>query len=159
MLNVQTRVFGRAKLLLSHAGAIPLSLPGSAGASPSHVLQGPLGSRRTETSATLSPPAAAGYNAGMVVYKAAYSFEEGTCIGEVLDFPGTVSCGETLDEARANLAAALLDMAETNLELGEPLPRPDPNRTKPNSDVEEPIYLVLQASHKVSVTVQPETAA
>ncbi len=42
----------------------------------------------------------------MLVYKSAYKWEEGVCLGEVLDFPGTVSCGNTLNEARANLAEA-----------------------------------------------------
>jgi len=87
----------------------------------------------------------------MITYKAAYRVEDGIYLGEVLDFPGTVTCGKTLDETRQNLASALLDMAETNLELGEALPRPQPNLTQPDSDIEEPIYLVLQASHKISV--------
>ncbi|MBL8821277.1 MAG: hypothetical protein JNJ77_01725 [Planctomycetia bacterium] len=87
----------------------------------------------------------------MIIYKAAYRWEEELCLGEVLDFPGTVSCGRTLDEARQNLAAALLDMAETNLELGESLPKPQPGLTQPDAEVEEPIYLVLQASHKVNI--------
>ena len=47
----------------------------------------------------------------MLVYKSAYKWEEGVCLGEVLDFPGTVSCGTTLNEARANLAEALRDVA------------------------------------------------
>ena len=51
----------------------------------------------------------------MLVYKAAYKLVEGVYLGEVLDFPGTVSFGPTLDEARRNLAGALFDMAETNL--------------------------------------------
>ena len=47
-----------------------------------------------------------GYNdrrkgAIMLVYKSVYKWEEGVCLGEVLDFPGTVSFGHTLDEARA----------------------------------------------------------
>ena len=71
----------------------------------------------------------------MLVYKSAYKWEEGVCLGEVLDFHGTVSFGQTLDEARANLAGALRDMAETNLLRGEPLPIPDATRTDPQADL------------------------
>ena len=48
------------------------------------------------------------------------------------------------------LASALLDVTETRLELGEPLP-PDPSATDPEMDLEEPIYLHLSASSAVSV--------
>lgn len=44
---------------------------------------------------------------------------------EVLDFPGVISVGDDLDQARRNLAAALVDMAETNLISGESLPKPN----------------------------------
>jgi predicted RNase H-like HicB family nuclease len=91
----------------------------------------------------------------MLTYKAAYKLAEGVYLGEVLDFPGTVSFGHTLDEARANLAGALLDMAETNLLRGEPLPLPDAKRSDSDAEVEEPIYLLLQAGHQLSVAVSP----
>ncbi len=81
----------------------------------------------------------------MLVYKSAYRWEDGVCLGEVLDFPGTVSFGRTLDEARASLAGALRDVAETNLLRGEPLPIPEANRTDPVADLEEPTDVVLQS--------------
>jgi len=93
----------------------------------------------------------------MLVYKSAYRWEEGVCLGEVLDFPGTVSFGQTLDTARVNLAGALRDMAETNVLRGEPLPMPDPTRTDPQADLEEPIYLVLQTGQQLSVHVAAPT--
>ncbi|HEY6564631.1 MAG TPA: type II toxin-antitoxin system HicB family antitoxin [Pirellulaceae bacterium] len=93
----------------------------------------------------------------MLVYKSAYKWEDGVCLGEVLDFPGTVSFGNTLDEARANLAGALRDMAETNLLRGEPLPIPDPIRTDPQADLEEPLYLVLQTGQQLSLHVATPT--
>ena len=62
----------------------------------------------------------------MLVYQSTDKWEEGVCLGEVLDFPGTVACGSTLREAQTMLAAALRDMAETNLLRGEPLPLPNP---------------------------------
>jgi predicted RNase H-like HicB family nuclease len=96
----------------------------------------------------------------MLVYKSAYRWEDGICLGEVLDFPGTVSFGHTLDEARQNLAGALRDMAETNLVRGEPLPIPNASRSDPQAELEEPIYLVLQTGQHVSTQVAtPATRA
>ena len=92
-----------------------------------------------------------------MTYKSAYKFEDGVFVGAVLDFPGTVSCGNTLDAARHNLAAALLDMAETNLLRGEPLPLPDPARSHPDADLEEPIHLVLQAGQQLTITAAAPT--
>jgi predicted RNase H-like HicB family nuclease len=87
----------------------------------------------------------------MLSYTAAYKTEEGVVLGEVLDFQGTVSCGRDLDEARVNLAAALHDMAETNLLRGEPLPLPNPNVTDDTAEIVEPIYLVLQTGHRLTM--------
>jgi predicted RNase H-like HicB family nuclease len=77
----------------------------------------------------------------MLTYKAAYKLVEGIHLGEVLDFPGTVSFGHALDEARRTLAGALFDMAETNLLRGEALPLPDASRSDPDADLEEPIWI------------------
>jgi predicted RNase H-like HicB family nuclease len=89
----------------------------------------------------------------MLIYKSAYRWEDGVCLGEVLDFPGTVSFGHSLDEARENLAGALRDMAETNLLRGEALPVPDPARSDPLAELDEPIYLVLQKGQHISTQV------
>jgi hypothetical protein len=51
-----------------------------------------------------------------------------------------------LAEALRLLASALPDLAGDALERGEPLPRPDPSRSDPDADLEEPIHLHLQAS-------------
>ncbi len=90
----------------------------------------------------------------MLTYKAMYKFLDQGVHAEVLDFPGTITFGENLDEARRLLASALEDMAETNLLRGEPLPRPDPSRTDPEADLEEPIHLLLIASSRVRVVPQ-----
>jgi hypothetical protein len=45
-------------------------------------------------------------------------------------------------------------MAELNLERGEPLPQADPAATDPDSDLEEPIYLLLQATSRVTLVPQ-----
>ena len=76
----------------------------------------------------------------MLTYKAMYKFLEQGVHAEVLDFPGTISFGENLQEARRLLASALVDMAETNLLHGEPLPQPDLTCPDPEADLEEPIH-------------------
>jgi predicted RNase H-like HicB family nuclease len=93
----------------------------------------------------------------MLTYKAMYQFIDERVHAEVLDFPGAISFGKDLNEARRMLAGALVDMAETNLLLGEPLPRPDPSCTNPDADIEEPIYLILTAASRL--TLVPQGAA
>jgi predicted RNase H-like HicB family nuclease len=90
----------------------------------------------------------------MISYKAMYKYLDGAVHAEVLDFPGVISFGSDLDEARRLLASALVDMAETNLLLGEALPQPDPSRTDPDADLEEPIHLLLAAASRVAVVPQ-----
>ena len=80
-----------------------------------------------------------------------YKFVAEGVHGEVLDFPGTLTCGRNLDDSRHLLAGALVDMAETSLMLGESLPTPNPLLTDPEADLEEPIHLILNASSKVRV--------
>lgn len=91
----------------------------------------------------------------MIVYKAMYRFVEGGFHAEVLDFPGVMTCGADLNSARALLGGALVDMAETNIDDGEPLPLPDPAATDPDADLVEPIYLLLSAASRVAIVPQP----
>ena len=86
----------------------------------------------------------------MLQYKAGYKFVDGSVHAQVLDFPAAITCGADLAEARHLLAVALIDVAETYLEGGQPLPRPNPGLTNGEMDVEEPIYLHLQASTEVT---------
>jgi predicted RNase H-like HicB family nuclease len=74
----------------------------------------------------------------MLTHKAMYKLLDEGVHAEVLDFPGVITCGKNLEETRRLLASALVDMAETNLLHGEPLPQPDPTCT--DADLEEPIY-------------------
>ena len=86
----------------------------------------------------------------MLQYKAGYKFVGGGVHAQVLDFPAAITCGADLSEARHLLAVALIDVAESYLEQGQPLPRPDSALTDVEMDVEEPIYLHLQASTDVT---------
>ena len=88
----------------------------------------------------------------MITYKAAYKKKDKIFLGEVLDFPGTISYGKTLEEARRNLADALVDMAETNILKKEPLPLPDPSRRDLEADLEEPIHLLLSAGNRLNIS-------
>lgn len=87
----------------------------------------------------------------MLTYKAMYKFLVDGVDGEVLDFPGAITCGKDLNDARNLLAGALVDMAETNLIHGESLPIPDSTISDPDADLEEPIHLILNASSKIKV--------
>ena len=82
----------------------------------------------------------------MLTYRAMYKFLDDGVHAEVLDFPGAISCGKDLNEARVMLRSALVDMAETNLGLGEALPKPNPTASDPEADLEEPIQLSLAGS-------------
>jgi predicted RNase H-like HicB family nuclease len=83
-----------------------------------------------------------------------YKFLDEGVHGEVLDFPGVITFGVTLAEARRALASALVDMADTNLHHGEPLPRPDPSLSDSDADLEEPIHLLLTAASRVDFVPQ-----
>ena len=87
----------------------------------------------------------------MLQYKAGYKFVTGGVHAQVLDFPAAITCGHDLAEARRMLAIALIDVAETRLEMGQALPQPDPTACDPEMDLEEPIYLHLRASTEVQV--------
>lgn len=91
----------------------------------------------------------------MLTYKAMYKFLDQGVHAEVLDFPGTITFAQSLEEARQLLASALVDMAETALLRGEPLPQPDPSCTDLEADVEEPIHLLLSAATHIRIV--PET--
>lgn len=96
----------------------------------------------------------------MLTYKAMYKFLDGGHVhGEVLDFPGAITAGRSLEEARELLASALQDVAETALLAGEGLPRPNPSASDPESDLEEPIHLLVAATSHVVVTPRARAAA
>lgn len=84
-----------------------------------------------------------------------YKFLDHGVHAEVLDFPGTITYGETLQEARRLLESALVDMAETTLLHGEPLPQPVPGCTDPEADLEEPIHLPAPPTSRSTSSIQP----
>jgi predicted RNase H-like HicB family nuclease len=85
----------------------------------------------------------------MITYRAMYKYLQDGVHAEVLDYPGVISSGKDLDEARRMLASALVDMAETDLQEGQALPHPNPQATDADADLEEPIHLVLSAAARV----------
>ncbi len=93
----------------------------------------------------------------MLTSRAMLKFVQDGVHAEILDFPGVITFGASQEEARRLLASALVDMAETNLLQGEPLPRPDPGLTDPEADLEEPIHLLLTVTSRVELV--PQTAA
>jgi predicted RNase H-like HicB family nuclease len=95
----------------------------------------------------------------MITYKAMYKFLPDGVHGEVMDFPGAITCGANLEETRRLLAGALEDMAEVTLLQGESLPYPDPTATDAEADLEEPIYLILRGASRVRVIAEPEYEA
>jgi len=86
----------------------------------------------------------------VLTYKAMYKTVDGGVHAEVLDFPGVITCAPDMELARRLLGSALVDMAETLLTRGEPLPTPDPSTSDPDADLEEPIHLLLQAASRIA---------
>ena len=99
------------------------------------------------------------WNALMIQYKAGYKYLEDGVHAQVLDFPAAITCGADLAQARRLLAGALLDVAETRLELGQSLPKPNPLASDPEMDLEEPVYLHLSVSTEIVETPAGEIAS
>jgi predicted RNase H-like HicB family nuclease len=63
----------------------------------------------------------------MLEYHAAYfALADGWYMAEVLDFPGAISQGKDLEDARYMIRDALRLMVECTLEAGQTLPKPNP---------------------------------
>ncbi len=56
-------------------------------------------------------------------------------VAEALDFPGVVTQGFDLPDARLMAASALEDLAQSLLDEGKPLPQPSPNPSDPDADL------------------------
>jgi predicted RNase H-like HicB family nuclease len=96
------------------------------------------------------------YKRNLLTYKAMYKFLDDGFHGEVLNFAGVITCGKTLNETRKLLADALVDMAQTNLLLGESLLIPNQSLKNEDSDLKKPIHLILHTSSKVKIVSELE---
>ena len=56
-------------------------------------------------------------------------------VAEVLDFPGVLSQGFDLPDARLMITSALEDIAQSYLEEGHSLPIPNPDASDPEADL------------------------
>lgn len=65
----------------------------------------------------------------------------GMVVAEALDFPGAVTQGFDLADARLMIASAMEDLAALLLEEGKPLPVPDPAAAAPDADLIELVPL------------------
>ena len=65
-------------------------------------------------------------------------------VAEVLDFPGAVSQGFDLADARLMIASALGDVAQMHLEEGKALPMPNPEATSSDADLAELVPLSVE---------------
>lgn len=66
-------------------------------------------------------------------------------VAEALDFPGAVTQGFDLTDARLMIASALEDLAQALLEEGEPLPVPSGDAHNPDADLIELVPLSVHA--------------
>ena len=66
-------------------------------------------------------------------------------VAEALDFPGAVTQGFDLPDARLMMASALEDLAQLLLEEGRPLPLPSDEVTRPDADLIELVPLSVHA--------------
>ena len=81
-------------------------------------------------------------------YHVAYYLPRGDdrmVVAEVLDFPGVLSQGFDLADARVMIASALEDIAQMHLEEGKALPVPDPGATAADADLIELLPLSVEA--------------
>lgn len=85
----------------------------------------------------------------MPEYRAAFYFprepDDKMVVVDVLDFPGVVSQGFDLEDARMMIRDALESMVEWYAEDGEVLPDPDPEASDPEADIIEPVSVEIMA--------------
>ncbi len=65
-------------------------------------------------------------------------------VAEALDFPGAVSQGFDLPDARSMIASAMEDLAQLLLEEGKPLPVPEPGVSATDADLVELVPLSVR---------------
>ena len=84
----------------------------------------------------------------MLGYHVAFYLPKGPhpmVVAEALDFPGALSQGFDLADARIMIASAMEDLAQTLLEEGQPLPMPNPDASSADADLIEIVPLAVFA--------------
>jgi predicted RNase H-like HicB family nuclease len=66
-------------------------------------------------------------------------------VAEALDFPGAVTQGFGLQDARLMISSAIEDLAHVLLEEGKPLPMPTDDAQNPEADLIELVPLSVHA--------------
>lgn len=97
--------------------------------------------------APLLLPALPGYAEVMLAYHVAFYLPRGNermVVTSVLDFPGVMSQGFDLTDARAMIASALEDIAQLWIEEGRALPIPEPHAHDPEADLVEILPLSVE---------------
>ena len=93
-------------------------------------------------------PASPVYDVGMLRYHVAFYLPQlpgEMVVAEALDFPGAVTQGFDLPDARLMIASALEDLAQALLEDGKPLPIPSEVAHSPEADLIELVPLSVHA--------------
>ena len=88
------------------------------------------------------------YHVAMLQYHVAFYFPRvsgGMVVAEALDFPGAVTQGFDLPDARLMIASALEDLAQALLEEGNPLPLPSEGAHSLDADFIELMPLAVHA--------------
>ena len=88
------------------------------------------------------------YHQRMLRYHVAFYLPKITgemVVAEALDFPGAVTQGFDLPDARLMIASALEDLAQLLLEEGRPLPVPSKEAPRPDADLIELVPLSVHA--------------
>src|SRR2546421_6893450 len=84
------------------------------------------------------------YHGRMLRYHIAFYLPRSTgemVVAEALDFPGAVTQGFDLPDARLMIASAMEDLAQLLLEEGKPLPIPSDGATAPDANLIELVPL------------------
>jgi len=82
----------------------------------------------------------------MLEYHATYyAIEDGWYMARILDFPGAISQGRTLNSARRMIRDALRGLAEWTLEENKNLPAPNPRARDKKAVYSETIALKIRA--------------
>ena len=90
-----------------------------------------------------------GYHDRMLRYHVAFFMPDaadGMVVAEALDFPGAVSQGFDLPDARLMIASAMEDLAQMLLEEGRPLPIPSTDAPPSDADLIELIRFRLTSA-------------